>query len=409
MGLNPALPACFAVAVACGNARLVPVSTPEGGPGANNDAGSSSGAEGGAIPSEGGPSRDSAGSGPGDAATPTDSAIPPGDAATARDAPTGNDFADGGDSVCANVSGSGIFSAPNVWTKDVSCDPVDPSSKTITDALAAAGGWGPGLSTFQIDMGLVVLHATAATPMVPFIRAVGYTTPDCDVFSMIPLPPGGAIEGSTGYTCDTTLNDCHLLIAYPPTHTLYEIYQATTQGTGIVGGCGVLWDLTKTYPADMRGDQCTSADAAGFPLSAMLPDADEVVSGAVPHAIRFALPNARIRAGVYVNPASHAGAPTGGPNLPPYGVRMRLRANYPVKSLVSTGAQVLARALQRFGMFLSDGGNIPLMVQSDAFTAHKWSEVNLDSHALFGIAPTDFEVVDLNPTVKLTYSCVRNP
>ncbi|MDP8998896.1 MAG: hypothetical protein M3O46_02165 [Myxococcota bacterium] len=406
MRLKPALAACLGVVVACGSSGSVPPSTPEAGP-SNEDGGSTSGLDGGTITLEAAPSYDSPGA-PGDAATPGDSATR-GDSVTKGDAPTAGDSATGGDGGCASVYGSGIFSAPNVWTKDVSCDPVDPNSKTITDALAAAGGWGSGLTTFQIDMGLAILHATASTPMVPFAQAAGYPTPDCDVFSTIPLPPGGAIEGTTGYTCDTANNDCHLLIAYPPTHTLYEIYQATTQGTGIVGGCGILWDLTKTYPANMRGDQCTSADAAGFPLSAMLPDADEVGSGAVLHAIRFALPNARIRAGVYVNPASHAGAPMGGPNLPPYGVRMRLRADYPVNNLVSVGARVLAKALQRFGMFLSDGGNIPLMVASDAFTTHKWSDVNLDSHSLFGISATDFEVVDLNPTVKLTYTCVRNP
>jgi hypothetical protein len=60
-------------------------------------------------------------------------------------------------------------------------------------------------------------------------------------------------------------------------------------------------------------------------------------------------------------------------------------------------------------MFLSDGGNVPLMVQSDQFTTHKWAALGVDSHSLFGIAPSDFQVVDLQPTVKLTYNCVRNP
>ncbi len=70
---------------------------------------------------------------------------------------------------------------------------------------------------------------------------------------------------------------------------------------------------------------------------------------------------------------------------------------------------MLAKALQTYGMFLSDGGNIPLMVQGDRFTTHKWSGLNFDTHMLFGITPADFEVVDLGPTVKLTYDCVRNP
>ena len=95
--------------------------------------------------------------------------------------------------------------------------------------------------------------------------------------------------------------------------------------------------------------------------------------------------------------------------MPPYGVRMRLRASYPVSSLPTGAAQVIAKALQTYGMFLSDGGNVPLMVQSDQFTTHKWASMNVDSHSLFGIAPSDFQVVDLGPTVNLTYKCVRNP
>ncbi|HEY3819271.1 MAG TPA: hypothetical protein VGL81_19010 [Polyangiaceae bacterium] len=317
---------------------------------------------------------------------------------------------DGGGGACGPY-GSGVFEVPNVWTTDVSCETPSPSSASIIAALTAAGGWGPGMTQFQIDTSLVVLHATSTTPMVPFTMASGYTLPDCDTPTQIPLVTGGAIEGQTNYTCDVSQNDCHLLVVYPPTSTLYELYQATSQGSGITAGCAILWDLTKTYPPNERGDQCTSADAAGFPMSAMLTDADEVATGTIGHAIRFALPNARMAKGVYVHPASHAGGPSGSSALPPYGARFRLRANYPVSSLASPAAQTIAKALQRFGMFLSDGGNIPLMVQSDQLTTHKWTDatLNLDSHALFGIQPSDFDVVDLGPPVTLTYNCVRNP
>src|SRR5215467_1562852 len=263
---------------------------------------------------------------PGDGSAPPDSGTNTGRDATTTtpDGNTGNPDSGG---ACGDA-GSGIFSAPNAWMRDVSCDLVAPESQTITDALVAAGGWGTGATSFQIDFSLVVLHADATTPMVPFVQAPSYPTPDCDTPTTIPLVPSGAIEGQTNYTCDVANNDCHLLVDYPPTHTLYEIYQATSQGAGIVGGCAVLWDVTKTYPDNLRGDQCTSADAAGFPMSAMLPDADEVASGSVNHAIRFALPNPSIRSSVYVHPASHAGGPSGGANLPPYGVRMRLKSSF---------------------------------------------------------------------------------
>ena len=47
---------------------------------------------------------------------------------------------------------------------------------------------------------------------------------------------------------------------------------------------------------------------------------------------------------------------TGGTNAPPYGVHLRLRADYPIDSLPSEGAKVVARALQKYGMYHADGG-----------------------------------------------------
>ena len=141
----------------------------------------------------------------------------------------------------------------------------------------------------------------------------------------------------------------------------------------------------------------------------MLFSADEVARGSIDHAIRFILPNSRIRSGVFVHPASHAGGPSGGASLPPYGVRLRLRADYPVASLPTEGARVVARALQRYGMILADGGNIALTAQSDRFTTHKWSEVGVDTRSLQAIQVTDMEVVGMGTAVPLTYDCVRNP
>ncbi len=138
------------------------------------------------------------------------------------------------------------------------------------------------------------------------------------------------------------------------------MWEANISGGTFSGGCTVVWDLTKSYPPNLRGDGCTSADAGGFPIAAMLFSADEVFAGEIPHAIRFILPNARIRGGdVYVHPGSHTtGATSGGANAPPYGVRFRLRADYPLASLPSDGARGVAKAMQTYGMFLADGGNI---------------------------------------------------
>ena len=125
------------------------------------------------------------------------------------------------------------------------------------------------------------------------------------------------------------------------------------------------------------------------------------------HAIRFVLPNARIRRGSYVHPATHAGAPGGPADAPPYGTRLRLRANFPISTL-RPGAQVVARAMQRFGMLLADGGNVALTAQNDTHTVAKWSSL-LGSHDLSSLKPEDFEMVEAGPRIRHTNDCLRNP
>lgn len=321
----------------------------------------------------------------------------------------------GGSSSCTPVDGVGIFEAPNPWTKDVSCDAPAAESKTIIDALVAAGGWGTGATTFQMDFSIEVMQTDGTTS--PFKPAPGYYSGDCENVSTVLLPKVGAIEGqnvgANQYKCDVANEDCHLLVVDKGNKKLLELYNTTTSGGNVTALCAINWDLTKAYPDNLRGDGCTSADAGGFPITAMLANADEVAAGEIPHALRFTLPNNRIRKHVYVHPGTHTTNPTsGGPDMPPYGVRLRLRADYPLGSLPSDGARTIAKALQRFGMYLADGGNVPLTLQSDQLTTHKWSQLNVGSHALDGISAADFEVVEYStpigsPTGPLA-DCVLN-
>ncbi len=300
-----------------------------------------------------------------------------------------------------------LFEAAEPWTRDVSAAPKSGASDTIIGWLANAGGWGGPGGKLQIDFSLQVLQADASTPMLPFAKTGDFYDPDCD-FVKFPVPPGGALEGEGGYAC-TQNGDCHLLVVHRAQKKLYEMWRANLVGGVFNGGCAAVWDLTKAYPDSLRGDDCTSADAGGFPITAMLFNADEVAKGSIDHALRFILPNSRIRHLVYVHPATHSTNPTsGGPDAPPYGVRMRLRADFPLASLPNEGARVIARALQRYGMFLADGGNIPLTGQDDRFTTAKWSQLAVDSHALYAIKVGDLEVVELGALHTWVDRCTRN-
>jgi hypothetical protein len=335
------------------------------------------------------------------------SASAPGTSAAAR--PSGGTPAPTG-------SNAALFSGAVPWTEDVSGAAVSDRSAAIIGALTAAGGWGNG-NKLQTDFAITVFEADAATPTAQVVGAGEYCFggPDCDaVPATMPVPADATVEGSQDLSCDTSGNtdgqgDCHLLVADRAGRKLYEIYQANKRGDELTAGGLFTWELDEDYPETLRGDQCTSADAAGFPIVGLTPTADEVASGAIEHAIRFVLPNDRMKAGVYVRPATHAGGPENtDPNAPPYGVRLRLRSDFDESSYNPAQRTVLT-ALKKYGMLLSDGGEIALTFADDRTSAAKWEELGVDSQSFSSIAPEQFDVVGLGDEIPLTYDCVRNP
>lgn len=332
------------------------------------------------------------------------------------DGSTGNpDGGGGGDSSVTPTAG-GIFEQPEPWSKDVSGLTKDARSDAIIAALNSLGGWGGG--SLQIDFSIPIFFADSSTPRQSITAPSGgycYGGPDCDhVPLMMPLPANGNTEGSNTYVCDTSYatngqGDCHVIVVEKTQKKLYELYNATrTPNNGFTALGAFVWDLTKAYPPNERGEQCTSADAAGFPIGALLPTADEVAAGEVKHALRFILPNQRMKRGVYVHPASHAGSPSStNANAPPYGVRLRLKATFD-ETRFSAGAKVILHAMKKYGMLLSDGGTIPLTFADDRTSTAKWSGQGITAQTFNAIRVDDFEVVDLSPEIPLTNNCVRN-
>ena len=281
---------------------------------------------------------------------------------------------------------------------------VDKDSATITQWLASNGSFGTG--QIRIDFSIDVLTADATTERRVFTPTDEFYSPDCDALPF-PVPTGGAVEGETGYAC-TGNGDCHLLVVDRAAARLYEMWRANIVGSTFQGGCVALWDMNRVYGPEGRGEQCTSADAAGFPIAPLLFSADEVASGTIDHAIRFILPNERMRAKTYQHPGTHAGGPSGPADAPIYGSRWRLKADFDLSKLPSAGARVVARALQQYGMALADGGNIALTAQNDRFTTHKWDGL-LDTRDLASLKPTDFEIVQTGEPTVLDFNCTRTP
>lgn len=315
----------------------------------------------------------------------------------------------------AKPSGGALFEAAQPFGGNVGGATVSQRSDAIIQALNGSGGWGNG-NAFTIDFSIPVFYADNGTPRVQVVGTQDYCFggPDCDkVPARMPVPAGAYFEGSQNLTCDPSGNtdgqgDCHLLVVERDEHKLYEVYQGAKKGDSITAQGLFVWDLKKSYPETLRGDQCTSADAAGFPIAALLPTADEVAAGAVNHPIRFILPNDRMKKSVYVRPATHAGGPdSADPNAPPYGVRFRLKADFD-ESSYSASEKVILKALKTYGMLLSDGGEIPLTFADDRTSTAKWSSLGIKPDSFSAVRVDQFEVVDFGPEISLTYNCVRN-
>ena len=313
-----------------------------------------------------------------------------------------------------------------IWNLDISESAPHPQSGTMISSLATLGGFGFG--RMQIDFGLQVVRAPAGAPTRTIVAYPGddYYFPDCEaVGSTMPVPANSAIEAVDGLTCDNDNEDCHLLVLQG--NVLYETYKANASGANLEAQCLAVWKLDRVYQASNRGEHCTSADAAGFPIAPLLFNADDVYaamqvpSGDLGHAIRFILPNPRmastlvngVRNKFYVRPASHAGGPTGPETTVPYGSRLRLRSDFPV-ALYPAAAQVVLRTMQRYGIVLADGGNVALTAESDRYTTKKWSDVGLTSRVFDQAVPSakvvvqDFTVIDTGARTLETYDCVRN-
>jgi serine/threonine-protein kinase len=319
---------------------------------------------------------------------------------------TGAGSTGGGSTGAASFDGGTRFPSTSIIYQDVSASALDPNSDAIIGTLSDAGGWGTGKGNFQTDFSLVTLYADSSVPALPFTQSDGYESPDCDV-TPVPLPPGGSAEGTADYNC--TAGDCHILVYQG--HWLYEMWEGNTPSGLWDGGlstiCEVAWDLTHDYWQEgtpySRGDQCTSADAAGMPIAPLLVTGAELQAGVIQHAMRFTLPNTRMQKGLYLHPGTHSGAPSASSPFPIYGSRFRLKPTFDMSQLSNPAALAIAVALQTYGMFLDDGGNIPLTIDASA-------SAYLGSHDLDPIQVSDFEVVaSPDAAIPSTDKCTRTP
>ena len=265
-----------------------------------------------------------------------------------------------------------VFPASNPWNKRVDKLPVAQNSAAVISSIGVDTGlhadFGSGLwqgSPIGIPFDVVSRSTKRSRPTFEYDDEsdhVGY-----------PIPKSVHIEGGS---------DHHALLLDKSACRLYELGGLERRGGRWHAWAGATWNLRSNR---VRPAGWTSADAAGLPIFPGLARYDEVRRGVIDHALRFTVERTR-RA--YLYPARHFASDLTSPNLPPMGLRVRLKASFDVRPFPRQ-ARIVLVALKRYGMIVADNG-------SDWYITGApdggWSNDQL--HTLGHVSGSNFEVVD---------------
>jgi hypothetical protein len=270
------------------------------------------------------------------------------------------------------------FPADNAWNTNVSSMPVDPNSNNIIAFIGAGSSlhpdFGAGLyNGSKIGIPYQVVDTTTQ-PMVP-IRIIAYKT-ESDPGPM-PVPPNALIEGYP----NPDDGDRHVLVLDRNGCWLFELYRGFKAHGAWKADSTAIWDMTIN---EQRPYTWTSADAAGLPIFPGLVRYDEVLAGAINHAVRVTVPITRQ---AFTPPASHWASSETSPNAPPMGMRIRLKASFDISGFPPSD-QVILTALKQYGLIVADNGGA--MFVSGA-PDERWNNSELDE--LKTLTASDFEVV----------------
>ena len=250
------------------------------------------------------------------------------------------------------IAGCPVFPQDNIWNTRVDHLPVDPRSQQYVASIGADQSLRADFAsgTYQgAPVGIPFIVVPFRQPKVTLhFQAFGNepAIPEESDHGPYPIPRDAPIEGGSKGT-----GDRHILVLDRDNWMLYELFNAFPDGKGgWKAGSGAIWDLKKNQ---VRPDRWTSADAAGLPILPGLVRYDEVVGKkSLNHALRFTVAKTR-RA--YIPPASHWASQLHDDDLPPMGMRMRLRADYDLSGF-SSEARTILQALKTYGMILADNG-----------------------------------------------------
>jgi len=284
----------------------------------------------------------------------------------------------------ATLQGKRPFPADNAWNQDISSLPVDPMSEVFVAGIGLNKPLHPDFGP-KYGIPYIVISAEQAKHKMT-IEIENAAESDAGPY---PIPPNAPIEGGADAPADA---DRHVIVVDRDNWKLYELFAVFAEGEGANrrwrAGSGAIFNLATNA---MRPAGWTSADAAGLPIFPGLVRYDETVERKeINHAIRFTCRHTR-RA--YIAPARHFASRSNDESLPPMGMRVRLKASVDISGYPPT-AQVVLKALKKYGMILADNGSDWFISGSpDA----RWD--NDEVNSLKKIHGSNFEVVRMGEMV----------
>lgn len=274
----------------------------------------------------------------------------------------------------ATIGSCPVFPPDNPWNRDVSGDPVDARSNAYIASIGAGLNLHPDFGS-NPGYGLPYIVVPASQPKLP----VAFSEAAESDPGPYPIPANAPVEAGS---------DRHVLALQEGTCRLYELFSASFAGGTWNAYSGAVFDLRSNA---LRPDGWTSADAAGLPILPGLVRYDEVQAGAIRHALRFTVEQTQQ---AYVHPATHYASSATDPNLPPMGLRLRLKASFATGGY-SREVQVILTALKRYGMFVADNGSSWFITGA---RDSRWNDEALED--LKTIPGNAFEVVASGPLHK---------
>ncbi len=279
------------------------------------------------------------------------------------------------------TGGCRVFPASSPWHENISKLPVSPLSSAYIASIGAGIDLHPDFGS-NLTYGIPYAVVPASQPKVP-IHFTAYG--DQSDPGPYPVPPGAPVEGGAGAS-----GDRHVLVLQAGACRLYELYDAHPNADGSWdAGSGAVFDLRSNR---LRPNGWTSADAAGLSIFAGLIRYDEIKRGYIDHAIRFTAP--QTQAG-FIHPATHFASSSSNPDLPPMGLRLRLKASFDISRFPRV-ARIILRAMKTYGLILADNGS-PWYFQGA--TDPRWNDNALDT--LKTVPGSAFEVVQTGPILHV--------